>query len=101
MAPPLTAHLRRLLQARDTTAAQAIIARAHNLATEGELTTALDTIEAQLEAQLPINVWRRAYPQWVIEDVMRSHDPAHPQPKHCPICATKAANQPRRLRQSA
>lgn len=101
MAPPLTAHLRRLLQARDTTAAQAITARAHHLATEGELTAALSTIEEQLEDGLPTTVWRRLFPQWVVTDVLRTHDPDHPQPKHCPICAAQAATQPRRLRQSA
>ena len=101
MDQPITPHLRRLLQARDTIAAQAIAAHAHSLPTATELTTQQNELEEQLENQLPIKVWRRLYPRWVVTDVLRSHDPRHPQPKHCQICAAQTATRPRRLRLSA
>jgi len=97
----ITPHLRRLLAARDTIAAQAIAAHAHSLPTATELTTQHQALEELLEDQLPTTVWRRLFPRWVVTDVLRSHDPSHPQPKHCQICAAQTATRPRRLKLSA
>jgi len=54
-------------------------------------------LEDELEQQLPIQEWRRLFPQWVVQDVSRSHDAAHPAPAHCHTCATATGPTPIRL----
>lgn len=80
-------HLRTLLATRDAVAAQAAEAEAHDLANAAGLCGRQAELEDQLEQQLPIEQWRRLYPTWVVQDVRRSHDAAHPAPAHCRICA--------------
>ena len=92
-------HLRALLATRDTVAAQAAEAEAHELVEAAELWTRQSELEDQLERQLPINEWRRLFTQWVVQDVRLSHDAAHPAPAQCRICA--AATRPIPIRQSA
>jgi hypothetical protein len=92
-------HLRTLLATRDTVAAQAAEAEAHELVEAAELWTRQSELEDLLEQQLPINEWRRLFTEWVVQDVRRSHDAAHPAPEQCRICA--AATRPIPIRQSA
>ena len=93
MNQPPTAHLRTLLAMRDTVAADAAEADAHNLPTAADLCNQQTQLEDQLEQQLPVQQWRRLYPHWVIQDVARSHDAYHPAPQHCRICATTLQSQ--------
>jgi len=92
-------HLRALLATRDTVAAQAAEAEAHDLVDAADLCTQQLELEDQLERLLPIEEWRRLFPEWVVQDVRRSHDTAHPAPEQCRICA--AATRPIPIRQSA
>lgn len=92
-------NLRALLATRDAVAAQASEAEAHDLATAAGLCARQALLEDQLEQGLPNKEWRRLFPTWVVQDVRRSHDAAHPAPAHCRICA--AATRPIPIRQSA
>jgi hypothetical protein len=87
MKKPLTPHLRSLLATRDTVAAAAAEAEAHDLLTAANLCARQAELEDQLEQQLPTQEWRRLYPHWVIQDAARGHDAYSPAPEHCRICA--------------
>ncbi len=99
MKQPIATQLRTLLATRDTVAADAAEADAHDLPTAAALCERQAALEDRLEQQLPTQLWRNLYPQWVIQDVARSHDGTHPAPEWCRICA--AATQQSPIHQSA
>ena len=92
-------HLRALLATRDQLAAQAAEADAHDLVDAADLCTRQSALEDELELLLPADEWRRLFTEWVVQDVRRSHDAAHPAPAQCRICA--AATWSTAIRQSA
>jgi hypothetical protein len=92
--PSLTPALQRLLDERDRSAALAAEATAHAWPEAAHLEQRQHDLEEQLEDHLPVSTWRRLFPRWTLETVVRSHDPAHPAPRHCRTCDRAAsANQ--------
>src|SRR4051794_5746081 len=68
---PMAPHLQRLLQQRDTIAAKAAEAAAHDLPAAADLLARQADLEEQLEVQLPVRMWRRHFMGWVTQDVLR------------------------------
>ncbi|WP_406832809.1 hypothetical protein ABEG17_08300 [Pedococcus sp. KACC 23699] len=89
MSQEISAQQRQLLRKRDAIAAQASEAAAHDLPTAPALSACQAELEELLEEQLPAHVWRRLFMRWVVQDVHRSHDRDHPQPKLCSLCAAQ------------
>ena len=100
MSQPILVQQRQLLRKRDDVAIQASEAAAHDLPTAAALSACQAELEELLEDQLPEHVWRRLFMRWVVEDVRRSHDQDHPQPRLCSLCAAQMRRGPR-LRNSA